>query len=148
MNLRQHAAPVQTASAPSVLFRVLRSAHELESRLEAALAGVGLSFAKMGVLEPLMKADGPLTLGELAERVRCVKSNLTQLVDRLEADGLVRRINDVEDRRVRRASLTPAGRKAHGEGVRIVALQEQEVANALSAAESAALSQALGRLPS
>ena len=39
----------------------------------------------------------------LAERLTCAKSNVTQLVDRLEADGLVRRKLDPSDRRSRLA---------------------------------------------
>ena len=131
-----------------MLFGVLGSAHQLEQRLEAALAEVGLSMAKGGALRALAAAAEPLTLSELAGRMRCVRSNITQLVDRLEKDGLVRRVNDSADRRVRRASLTPAGRKAHAEATRVVQAQERAVAGALRQADAKALTRALGLLRS
>ncbi|MEA2685065.1 MAG: hypothetical protein QOE93_260 [Actinomycetota bacterium] len=52
----------------------------------------------------------PLSMGELAERLFCDASNVTGIVDRLEARGLVERQADPDDRRVRRLVLTDAGR--------------------------------------
>ena len=126
----------------------MKAAHELETRLETALDAVGLSLPKVGVLKILADANEPLPLSEIAEHSHCVRSNMTQLVDRLEADGLVRRVSDADDRRVRRASLTPAGRKASDQGTRIVETIERETANALSQTDATALAKALGRLVS
>jgi len=53
----------------------------------------------------------PLSMGELADRLLCDASNVTGIVDRLEARGLVERQPDPDDRRVRRLVLTPAGRE-------------------------------------
>ena len=128
---------------PSVLGRLLTTARSVEARLEAELAELDLSLAKAKVLRILSQEDGPQALSRLAERGHCVKSNITQLVDRLDKDGLVRRVNDSEDRRIRRAQLTPAGRKAYAEGTRIVGVQEKAVAGALSRADAAALARAL-----
>lgn len=89
---------------------LVQAAHALEGRVEEAFAGTGLSLARYGVLEQLARAGEPLPLGELAERLRCVRSNVTQLVDRLEAEGLVRRVADPSDRRYVRAELTAEGR--------------------------------------
>ena len=52
----------------------------------------------------------PLSMGELADRLFCDASNVTGIVDRLEARGLVERQADPDDRRVRRLVLTDAGR--------------------------------------
>ena len=46
------------------------------------------SAHKLAALHHLTQAGESLPLGQLAERLSCVKSNVTQLVDRLEADGL------------------------------------------------------------
>lgn len=139
--------PATESTAP-VLWQVVRAAHELESRLETALASADLSIAKAGLLRCLAGASEPMALSELAMHSHCVRSNITQLVDRLEADGLVRRVADRDDRRVRRAALTPAGRKAHQEATRIMEAQEREVAATLNSAEATALARALGRLAS
>src|SRR6267378_703279 len=75
-----------------MMYSLVRAAHALESRLEEALEQVGLSLAKFGALSHLVKEGEPLSLSECAMKMTCVRSNVTQLVDRLEADGLVRRV--------------------------------------------------------
>ncbi len=103
---------------------LLRAAQLVESRLETALAATGLSLAKVGVLKQLVQAGEPLPLSRIAERLCCVKSNMTQLVDRLEADGLVKRIDDPDDRRTVLAAITDEGRRRYEAGN--LALVEQE----------------------
>ena len=99
----------QTTAAPAAMaFQVLEAAREVEARLESALGGVGLSLAKFGVLARLVEAGEPLPLGSLAERCSCVRSNMTQLVDRLETERLVERVQVPNDRRSILATLTPA----------------------------------------
>ncbi len=64
---------------------LVHAAHRVEARLEEALAGVGLSIAKFEALSVLVSQDHrPISLSELAEST-CVRSNVTQLVNRLEA---------------------------------------------------------------
>ena len=95
------------------LFAVLRAASVLEQRLEARLAEINLSLAKLAALCHVKGAGEALPLGRLTERLACVKSNVTQLIDRLEADGLViTRSQDPADRRSRLAVLTARGRRA------------------------------------
>lgn len=139
-----HAASLDTVE--SVVGRLIGTAESLKWHVETALAAAGLSMAKVSVLDILVRADDPMPLSDLAEHSRCVRSNITQLVDRLEKDGLVRRIFDASDRRVRRAELTPAGRQAHAAGMRILETQERELTDALSAADRAALARAMERL--
>jgi MarR family transcriptional regulator, organic hydroperoxide resistance regulator len=57
----------------------------------------------------LIEPDEPVPMGRLAETLRCDASNVTGLVDRLEARGLVQRQASVGDRRVKVIQLTPAG---------------------------------------
>ena len=145
--MNEHSPATTVRAEPGAfLFRVLGAAREIQSRLEAALDDIGLSPAKAGVLKALAKAGEPLPLSELAICNKCVRSNVTQLVDRLETDGLVRRIADPEDRRVTRAELTTEGRKAYLEALRIVISQERELLRALGEHESEALTQALDQI--
>ena len=51
----------------------------------------------------------PLPMRGLAERLVCDASNVTGIVDRLEARGLVRRVPDPADRRVRTVVATDEG---------------------------------------
>lgn len=117
----------------------IEAAHQLESRVEDDLAAVGLSLARYGVLEQLAGAPDPLPLGELAERLSCVRSNVTQLVDRLEAEGLVRRVADPTDRRLVRAELTAAGRERQNAGAERLRRLQAAFAAALTVADRTAL---------
>ena len=53
-----------------------------DGRLVAAIGTERRTLAKLGALRHLVLADEPLTLSQLAERHCCVKSNVTQLVDK------------------------------------------------------------------
>ena len=97
----------------ALTFLLLDAARAVEARAEGALSEVGLSLAKLGALRHLVLAAEPLSLSSLAERHCCGKSNVTQLVDRLEADGFVVRLADPDDRRTTRAAVTESGRAAY-----------------------------------
>src|SRR2546423_7044980 len=99
--------PRGAAPASAVVSSLLETAEAVEARLEAAVSPLGLSLAKLGVLHPLAEARGPLPLSALAERQHCVRSNITQLVDRLQKDGLAPPRPDPRDRRRGLAALTP-----------------------------------------
>jgi DNA-binding MarR family transcriptional regulator len=128
------------------LFAVLHASSVLESRVETRLAEVGLSLAKLAALHRLSEAGESLPLGQLADRLSCVKSNVTQLVDRLEADGLVNRTADPNDRRSRLAVLTDAGRAAYVKGSDIKMQIERELFGVLTPTESETLHELLGKL--
>lgn len=59
----------------------------------------------------LMNLSSPLPMHELARLLACDNSNVTGLVDRLEARGLVARHASTDDRRVKHILLTAAGRR-------------------------------------
>jgi DNA-binding MarR family transcriptional regulator len=128
------------------LFAVLHASGVLETRVEARLSEIGLSLAKLAALHHLSEAGESLPLGQLAERLACVKSNVTQLVARLEADGLVNRALDSNDRRSRLAVLSAAGRDACVRGRDIQQQAERELFAALTPDESAKLHELLAKL--
>ncbi len=125
---------------------LLQAAHALEARLEAALEGVGLSTPKFSVLSELVAADTPLALSELAARLSCVRSNMTQLVDRLESDGLVRRINCPNDRRSVKAEIADEGRTRQAAGAAVVARLHEEFAASVGSVDRAAVQRMLSAL--
>jgi DNA-binding MarR family transcriptional regulator len=122
------------------------AARAVEARAEGALGEIGLSLAKLGALRHLVLATDPLTLSQLAERHCCGKSNVTQLVDRLEADGLVARESDPEDRRTVRAMVTPAGRAAYDRASAVLAEHERAVNAQLGSGPRAELARSLRAL--
>ena len=130
----------------SVMFSLIEAAHALEARLEEALASVGLSSAKYTVLAKLAQAGEPLALSELAAQVCCVRSNMTQLVDRLEAEGLVRRVDDPEDRRMVRAALTQLGEEKEAAGAEQMGRIQSEVSAMLATGDRSVLERALSAL--
>ncbi len=130
---------------PTVL-ALLHLAGRIEERVERALEGEGLSMARLKVLNDLAES-GPLPLSELANRQNCVRSNITQLVDKLEADGLVQRVADSADRRSVRAQLTEKGRERQARGRVRLEATEEEIMGSFSEVERSALGhlfQALG----
>ena len=127
----------------TIAFALIHAGHRVEARLEQALAGVKLSGAKHAALSFLVTQDHPMSLGELAEKLTCVRSNVTQLVDRLEADGLVKRIDDPADRRAVRAEVTRLGRARHAAGAKVVNAVLQDVAKELAPVDPKVLKRAL-----
>lgn len=126
----------------------LQTAQAIEERLEAALVGVDLSVAKYSALKQLAAAGEPLSLSDMAARLVCVRSNVSQLVDRLEADGLVRRVEDPKDRRCVRAALTDLGRERQSAGSKRLESVRNEIVEVLSEVDRGALERALERLRS
>ena len=129
-----------------IFFMLLEAGRTQFGRLEDALKAVGLSAAKYYVLSQLAEAREPVALRQLAQEQECVPSNMTTLVDRLEADGLVRRVDDPTDRRSKRAELTDLGREKAAEGAEAVAAVEAAFVESLGPTERLALEKVLSAL--
>jgi DNA-binding MarR family transcriptional regulator len=82
---------------------------------------VGLSATDHKCLDLAVRADGPLTAGQIAELSGLSTGAVTGVIDRLERAGYVRRVRDPEDRRkvlveVSRANLSKYGDAFEGVG--------------------------------
>jgi len=91
-----------------------------------ALSEAGLTPTQYNLLSRLQEnvVEGH-TVTELAELLLCTRSNITRLVQRLKAQGLVEIGGDVKDQRLVRVALTPEGlrrlnlaRQLHQEAVK------------------------------
>ncbi|PZT69577.1 MarR family transcriptional regulator [Streptomyces sp. SW4] len=80
------------------------SADYEEAAAEKALTGAQAKLLSLLSLEPL-------PMRKLAHKLKCEPSNVTGIVDRLEARGLVERRLDPADRRVKVAAATDEGRR-------------------------------------
>ena len=109
----------------------------------AALAELGLGFAQAHALR-MLDPEQPMPMSALAERLFCDASNVTGLVDRLEARGLVERRPAAGDRRVKALTLTPAGVELRDE-VLAVMNEPPEAIAALPQADQRALRDILAR---
>ncbi len=81
----------------------------MHKALAARVGEYELTTAQFGVLEALYHL-GPLTLGELADKLLVTGGNVTYVMDRLQKDGLVTRRRCSQDRRMVWADLTAEGR--------------------------------------
>jgi MarR family 2-MHQ and catechol resistance regulon transcriptional repressor len=97
------------AEALRAYVKLLRATRTIASRVEPLLAAQGLTMTQLGVLEAILH-KGPLTHRELGRKVLSSAGNMTDVVDKLEARGLVRRVRAADDRRQVRVELTVAGR--------------------------------------
>ncbi len=91
---------------------ITRAHQILSGRIDAALAPLGLNFSRFEVLALLsFTKEGELPLGKVGDRLQVHPASVTNTVNRLEADGLVRRAPHPTDRRTTLAVLTPEGRR-------------------------------------
>jgi len=110
-------------------------------RWRDAAAAADLRFGQAQLLR-LLSEDEPVPMRKLACAMRCDPSNVTGLADRLEERGLVERLPDPSDRRVRALALTAEGARVRDEFVSRLMEPPEEI-SALSAADQRALRDAL-----
>jgi DNA-binding MarR family transcriptional regulator len=95
-----------------VFLSLVRTAEMLSWGVEEAIRQADLTPTQYNVLRILRGAGGEgLTCGEIGERMVTRDSDITRLLDRLEARGLISRQRDTTDRRVIIASITGTGLK-------------------------------------
>ncbi|MDX3075081.1 MarR family winged helix-turn-helix transcriptional regulator [Streptomyces sp. NPDC088354] len=105
-------APASPAVAPPSKIQLLELLAAIGTAqwqdFAAAAARHGLTSMQAKVLAQL---HGPVPMRGLAERLVCDASNITGIVDRLEAHGFVRREVSPADRRVKNVVATDLGRE-------------------------------------
>ena len=121
---------------------IMRAQQVLMARLNELLRPLGLTFPRYEALMLLsFTRAGALPLGKIGERLQVHRTSVTNIVDKLEADGLVRRVPHAEDRRATLAEITDAGREtarratealnAAAFGIDALGTDEQEAVTAL-----------------
>jgi DNA-binding MarR family transcriptional regulator len=135
---------MRTLEAMTALRLTARLTHQLMDRWAEKH---GLSEGRLHVLSALASVpEHQLPLGELAGRLDVTPRNITGLIDHLERDGLVERLDDPDDRRSTYARLTTAGGKRL-EAMRAPGLEWQlKIAAGLSTEELELLRHACLRL--
>jgi DNA-binding MarR family transcriptional regulator len=113
-------------------------------QLPVLAAALELSPAQCHVLY-VIEPGKPLPMKQLAASLSCDASNVTGLVDRLESRGLLRRVADSADRRVKVLDLTPTGVKLRAELVARMSTPPPAVSR-LSARDQRELERILSRL--
>jgi DNA-binding MarR family transcriptional regulator len=100
-------APAPSMSAVTSIMRVQQI---LMTRLNGLLKPFGLTFPRYEALMILrVSRRGALPLGKLGARLQVHPTSVTNLIDGLERDGLVRREAHEQDRRATLAIITDRG---------------------------------------
>jgi DNA-binding MarR family transcriptional regulator len=90
---------------------IMRGQQIVLARVDEALRPFDLTFARYEALVLLaFSRSGSLPLGKMGERLMIHPTSVTNIVDRLEAQGLVRRTAHPNDRRITLCEITPEGR--------------------------------------
>lgn len=98
--------------AVNLLLTLKRTAHEFNAFTESYCEVVGLSPGRLSVLMVLNSdRDRAIPLSEIGDRLVVTRANITGLIDGLAREGLVRRVDHPDDRRMVLAQLTDKGRK-------------------------------------
>jgi len=101
-----------TANGMAAVTSVMRVEQILLARVDQSLAPFGLTFARYEVLALLdFSSSGSLPLGKVGSRLQVHPTSVTNAVDRLEAQGFVRRVPHPSDGRATLAELTAEGRR-------------------------------------
>jgi DNA-binding MarR family transcriptional regulator len=100
------------ASGMAVFTAILRSYQLLDDQVKAVMRHHGLTFARYEILTWLaIDPESSLALSWISKTLRIPPATVTDLIDRLEADGLVRRVPHPSDARTTLAEITSKGRK-------------------------------------
>lgn len=111
---------------------------------------LGLTHAAFDVLANLRRSGAPhrKTATSLAESSMISTGGVTFRMDGLEADGLIRRVRDDDDRRVVYAELTDSGRSVIDNAIEAHLDMEHELLAELSPRERQTLSKLLAKIES
>jgi DNA-binding MarR family transcriptional regulator len=103
----------EPSRAMAAVTSVMRAQQVLMARLNELLRPHGLTFPRYEALMLLsFTRAGALPLGKIGERLQVHRTSVTNIIDKLEADGLVRRVPHAEDRRATLAEITETGRES------------------------------------
>lgn len=140
--------PDVDASALAVFGRLHRSFNRYQDQLARLFVDFDLSISSFSVLAALRRQGPPYrcTAGQLADTSLVSTGGITQRVDRLEREGLVRRDRDPDDRRVVYVALTDKGLAIVDEVAEAHFANEARMLGALTSAERTQLARLLSRL--
>jgi MarR family transcriptional regulator for hemolysin len=124
------------------------TAKALRRLSDAALGPLGADLNMWIVLLHAQRPGGDPALSQrqLADGLQMSGPALVRHLDRLEADGLLRRRRDDTDRRVTRITLTARGRRLLDRLHAVMTEQDRQLRSCLTAAEAHILERALGKL--
>jgi DNA-binding MarR family transcriptional regulator len=107
--------------AMAAVTSIMRVQQILLAEINAFLRPLGLNFPRYEALMLLsFSRQGALPLGKIGERLQVHPTSVTNIIDRLEADGFVIRSPHSSDRRTVLAQITPPGRRIAHRATRVL----------------------------
>jgi DNA-binding MarR family transcriptional regulator len=101
----------QAADGMAAVTSVFRAQQIYLAKIDAVLRPLGLTFARYEVLMLLMfSRTGALPLSKVGARLQVHPTSVTNAVDRLEQQQLIKRVPHPTDRRTTLAEITDSGR--------------------------------------
>jgi DNA-binding MarR family transcriptional regulator len=104
-----------------------------------------VTLPRFDLMAQLDKAPGGMTLGELSQRMMVSNGNVTGLVERLQAQGLIERRPSPSDRRAQIVSLSAEGRRSFRAMARTHEGWVADMFSAMTPEDTETLMQILGR---
>jgi DNA-binding MarR family transcriptional regulator len=92
--------------------RLLTCTSLIERHVRQHLRAFGATLPRFDLLSQLDRAPAGLAMGDLSRRLMVTNGNVTGLIDRMVAEGLVERRTAQADRRIQLVRLTRAGKTA------------------------------------
>ncbi len=109
------------ADGMAAVTSVMRAEQVFLARVDEALRPFQLTFARYEALMLLSFSRlGSLPLSKVGQRLQVHPTSVTNTIDRLEAQGFVRRVPHATDRRTTLAEITDAGRAVAAEATKAV----------------------------
>ena len=106
-------------SALRIWLRLLTCTQLIERRVRSGLREeFGTTLPRFDLMAQLERHPEGLKMNELSRLLMVTGGNVTAIVDQLEKEGLVERLDEPADRRAFRIRLTPAGSKSFAEMAR------------------------------
>lgn len=101
---------------------IIHAQQVVTTTIERALRPLDLTFARYEILMLLsFSRSGALPITKVGERLLVHPTGITKLVDKLEAQGLVRREPNPNDRRGVLVRVSPEGRRAGARASKVLA---------------------------
>ena len=119
--------------------------HLYQRRLDKELAPLGITFRQFQVLGWLVYA-GPLSQGELAERMMIEPPTLVRILDRMQSQGWIVRTASTTDRRRKRLQVGPEAKPVWNQVVDCLNRVRSEATAGMTAAEVSTLQRLLQRV--
>ena len=116
---RETIARAEDHRALRIWLRLLTCTQLIERRVRSRLRErFGTTLPRFDLMSQLERHPGGLKMNELSRLLMVTGGNVTAIVDQLEKEGLVERVDEPADRRAFRIQLTRAGQKTFAEMAR------------------------------